>query len=253
MYTLDRRGGEESRIVRSFYDDLFAQGWLDGWQDNCPPNSNPNYLHPWRLLGLGPGVGRTPKPRVLDVGCGSGGFISVVSNEASGFGIDLSFSALKYGRTKLRNVGFAQASATSLPFRDSSFDIVTCIGSLEHFPDMELALLEMRRVLTEDGRILIHVPNLMSSQTMLRYMISRKGPSSDQILERYALQGDWQELFEKCGLHVMSFSGYNYPLRLRDHTSSLRQFVSAALRKALETCSPDHMKLLFNYVLVKHE
>ncbi len=48
----------------------------------------------------------------------------------------------------------------SLPFDDESFDLVTCLGSLEHFPDPAASAKEMKRVLKPGGEALIFVPNL---------------------------------------------------------------------------------------------
>lgn len=77
------------------------------------------------------------KPRIiLDVGCSSG----AVMNYANIFfdpilvcGIDISRRAISIGKKKYKNLSFIRASATNLPFRKGTFDLVTCFNFLEHF------------------------------------------------------------------------------------------------------------------------
>lgn len=81
--------------------------------------------------------------RCLEVGSGRGVFQDLVDDYT---GIDLSESVASNYRKP-----FCAASAESLPFPDSSFDVIWSITVLEHIPDPEQALREMRRVLKFDG------------------------------------------------------------------------------------------------------
>jgi SAM-dependent methyltransferase len=83
----------------------------------------------------------------LEVGCGSGLLQDVTDRYV---GIDLSLSA---GRFLHRP--FVQASATQLPFPDSAFDAVWSIWVLEHVPNPEQALQEIRRVVRDGGYVLL--------------------------------------------------------------------------------------------------
>lgn len=113
------------------------------------------YLHSkvWEYANIGAGE------KVLDVGCGSGGFVSQFEYW-NYVGIDLSSSNVEKAR---RDTGksFAVADALKLPFSDESFDRIICCEVLEHFvPSEQTALLwEMRRVLKKNGIIAISVPN----------------------------------------------------------------------------------------------
>lgn len=53
---------------------------------------------------------------------------------------------------------FVQASGTSLPLKDESFDGVLCADVLEHIPDEESAFKEIRRVLKKDGVLIASTP-----------------------------------------------------------------------------------------------
>ena len=75
------------------------------------------------------------KPRILEVGCSTGYITRYVAQkfDCEIVGVDLSEILIELARDeseklKLTNVSFERASAESLPFVDSSFDIVYEIG-----------------------------------------------------------------------------------------------------------------------------
>jgi SAM-dependent methyltransferase len=51
-----------------------------------------------------------------------------------------------------------QCDATVLPFRAGAFDLVLCTEVLEHVPDPEATLREIRRVMTERGTLILTTP-----------------------------------------------------------------------------------------------
>ncbi len=99
--------------------------------------------------------------RILDVGSGAGQIIrhllatSSPTTEVVGF--DLSWEMLKRARERLRSDRpvFVAADMRSLPFRDASFDCVTCGYVLEYLPDPKDGLREFARVLRPGGTILL--------------------------------------------------------------------------------------------------
>jgi SAM-dependent methyltransferase len=84
---------------------------------------------------------------VLEVGCGRGAFQDLVRRYV---GVDLSERVARYYHKP-----FFCASATALPFHDNSFEAIWSIHVLEHVPDPERALLEMRRVLKSGGLLFL--------------------------------------------------------------------------------------------------
>lgn len=60
-----------------------------------------------------------------------------------------------------------------MPYHDNKFDLVICLDVLEHlaFKDQPLCLLEIRRVLKENGKLLISVPNLAHLNSRLRFFL----------------------------------------------------------------------------------
>jgi SAM-dependent methyltransferase len=100
------------------------------------------------------------RPRILDVGCGTGANIQMLSNFGITEGVDVSSEALDFCRARgLSKV--KQGEAETLPYEDASFDLVTGLDVVEHLDDDIAGLREMRRVLRPDGRVLLFVPAFM--------------------------------------------------------------------------------------------
>lgn len=95
-----------------------------------------------------------PDNRVLDIGCGRGSLIQLMASRVAfrrpPVGVDVSSALLRLGQDDSSRL---QASGTSLPLADSTFDVVTCGYVSQHLDnDGLLALLrEVRRVLTPGG------------------------------------------------------------------------------------------------------
>lgn len=97
------------------------------------------------------------RPRLLDMGCGTGLFLQRRRADCDACGIDLSPQALRYCRQRgLSAVGLADA--TRLPFGDASFDVITAFDLIEHIPDDRLIMAEIHRVLRPGGFLLASVP-----------------------------------------------------------------------------------------------
>jgi SAM-dependent methyltransferase len=100
---------------------------------------------------------KEPRPRILDVGCGTGANLQMLSQFGAAEGVDVSAEALEFCRAR----GLAEVklgTAEHLPFADESFDLVTGLDVVEHLDDDIGGLREMRRVLCSDGRVVLFVP-----------------------------------------------------------------------------------------------
>jgi 2-polyprenyl-3-methyl-5-hydroxy-6-metoxy-1,4-benzoquinol methylase len=96
--------------------------------------------------------------RLLDIGCGTGDFLSVAKSvgwQTVGF----------EPNDKARNLALSKGvelvtETTDLP--DASFDVITMWHVLEHVPDVEAQIKELRRLVKPGGTIVIAVPNFKS-------------------------------------------------------------------------------------------
>lgn len=108
-------------------------------------------------------VGAGPEARFLEVGVGTGRIaLPFALAGYSYWGVDLSGEMLRVLRQKLADrrtgpapVRLARADATSLPFRDASFEAVLMIHVLHLVDDARRALIESRRVLRPAGRLIV--------------------------------------------------------------------------------------------------
>ena len=103
----------------------------------------------------------TDRPaRILDVGCGTGANLLMLSNYGEAEGVDVSEDALEFCRARgLDKVKLG--AAEELPYEDGTFDLVTAFDVVEHMDDDLAGLTEMRRVLRPGGRVLLFVPTFM--------------------------------------------------------------------------------------------
>ena len=110
-------------------------------------------------LPLGPGT------RVLDVGCGDGRHAVAAARDAGEVvGVDLDPERLATAREDYDTYAdgtpgtFLRGDALSLPVADDAFDVVVCSEVLEHIPDHEAAIAELRRVCRPGGVLAVSVP-----------------------------------------------------------------------------------------------
>ncbi|MDD2665723.1 MAG: class I SAM-dependent methyltransferase [Methanocellales archaeon] len=117
-----------------------------------------------------------PGEIVLDVGCGTGNYsIELARMCLKVVGIDTSVNMLKIAREKAEkgelDITFVLGTAESLPFNDDQFDMILLVTTFE-FLDPEKAIVEMKRVLKKDGRIILGVLNKWSLWAFERRMKS---------------------------------------------------------------------------------
>lgn len=100
------------------------------------------------------------RPRILDVGCGTGANLLMLSKYGDAEGVDVSEDALAFCRERgLDKVKLG--AGEELPYEDGTFDLVTAFDVVEHMDDDLAGLREMRRVLRPGGRVLLFVPAFM--------------------------------------------------------------------------------------------
>lgn len=100
------------------------------------------------------------RPRILDVGCGTGANLILLSKYGDAEGVDVSEDALAFCRERgLDKVRLG--AGEELPYEDGTFDLVTAFDVVEHMDDDLAGVKEMRRVLRPGGRVLLFVPTFM--------------------------------------------------------------------------------------------
>lgn len=129
--------------------------------------------------------------KILDVGCGTGHYIEqMLLRQHNVFGNDVAYGMLikskdKYSRIS-QNHKLSLSNIEKLPFQNSSFDAVLCIGVIEYLPDIHKALRELNRIVKEDGIIIISAPNLLSIKFLTDPYYLKRG--AEYLLHKMGLR-----------------------------------------------------------------
>ncbi len=132
---------------------------VDYYQNGTKNNFLQRYWHFNKLKKVISFIDFNPK-RILDVGCASGWFLSEVlkiHKDAKAYGIDVYEEAIDYGSKLYPKINFSVSDAHKTKFPDKYFDLVICTEVIEHLEDPKKAIIEMKRILSKDGRIILEV------------------------------------------------------------------------------------------------
>jgi len=102
--------------------------------------------------------------KILEVGCGAGRLTNYLTQKGFNIiGFDISRNLIKDGNTRYPDAMKFLASGDSMPFSNSTFDVVLSFDVLEHIPDVNEHILEVRRVLKKGGLYLFQTPNKLTN------------------------------------------------------------------------------------------
>lgn len=99
--------------------------------------------------------------KILELGCGEGSLASEIKKitNATIYGIDISSTSVRQAKNKGIVAKIADLNF-GIPFAARSFDVVICDQLIEHINNTDLLLKESRRVLRNNGYLIIITPNL---------------------------------------------------------------------------------------------
>ena len=98
------------------------------------------------------------KGRILDIGAGTGEFLSVAKNDGwQTIGVEPSDRAKSIAKSK--GVSFVDETSE---LENHSFDVISMWHVLEHVPDLDKQIKELKRLLKPTGTLIIAVPNFKS-------------------------------------------------------------------------------------------
>lgn len=151
-------------------------------------------------INLAKKINIKPGEKLLDIACGTGHWLKAAATfGADVHGVDISARAVEICRKRLPGAAIEVGIAENLPFPDTYFDTITCLGSLEHFLDQPKAIQEMVRVAKPTAQFLILVPN----SGFLTYRLGLfKGTQQQAVKETIRSLDEWKTLFNHEGLIV---------------------------------------------------
>jgi len=103
------------------------------------------------------------------------------SQQVNLYGIDISPLTCRLAREKNKKINVIQANISGLPFKNSFFDAVLDLSTLDHLPENEIrgVIREYGRVLVKDGRLVL----VFWYPSILQRLVSRLGKAWGQPAE----------------------------------------------------------------------
>jgi SAM-dependent methyltransferase len=149
---------------------------------------------------------------VLDVGCGNGHLLYQLRRQFTELhGLEYSVGRLRQAGINLAGLPFhgVQGSAEEMAsYPDNRFDCLVSADTIEHVPDVYVAVAECFRVLKPGGRLVMNTPNIAFAKKRLQLLAGRF-PSTSQKNE--GLGSDM--LFDGGHLHYFTFRSLGLLLR----------------------------------------
>lgn len=135
----------------------------DLWHEEVARRESTDHSNsPWHRL-VKPHLGDLAGLRVLEIGCGRGGFSKYLLEQgATLMAADYSESAVEITNRLLQGSPRFEscvADIQNIPFERGCFDLVISLETLEHIPRPYKGLSELVRVTKGGGRIIITTPN----------------------------------------------------------------------------------------------
>jgi len=149
----------------------------------------------------------------LDAGCGAGIYIDSLPRSIYAIGIDLFKGNLNKAKERNRWAEFIEANLTNMPLEDNSIDLCLCSEVIEHLPDQNKIMMEIRRVIKKGGHLIISTPSKYSIYEtkefcyLHRFILGTKrflrGNSFKKSYEPHISLQSWKEL--KSRLKIFGF------------------------------------------------
>ncbi len=175
-------------------------------------------------------AGDLSNKRILDAGCGYGELLIEIAKRCPSshlYGVDLSSTRIKETSVKLGKIAIKSGDIQEkIPFEDNFFDFVFCTETIEHLKNPDYCLREIKRVLINNGRIIITIPNatgywpfcylnyldcLIPTRWLKSKLLPYEHPlNTDQPIDTCYSYKEIVELICRNGLQIKKIGGWRY-------------------------------------------
>lgn len=153
-------GGGRQPFLR--YANAGDVNWSDDLETLHEEATRTHFIDVWTRDTVLSAIGPQPAgATIVDLGCSTGyllGDLRASHPDATLFGVDLVAAGLRNAHAAIPTARLLQADVCELPLGDASVDAVVSANLLEHVPDDERALAEIRRILRRGRRGALVVP-----------------------------------------------------------------------------------------------
>ena len=168
--------------------------------------------------------------KILDVACCHWILLrESIQRYLEAHGADISQIACEKAKQLAPTSYVISGNAEKLSYPSSTFDYVTCLGSIENMVNSELALQEIHRVLIVNGKACIVVPNRFWFGDIFQIAFLGKDETPCfQPVEKVASLQQWRKWISSRGFKILDTHRYNKPAKLfsrRFKLRSIRKFI----------------------------
>ena len=137
---------------------------------------------------------------LLEIGCGLGHLVGQLDGEFVTIGMDLNQWALAKSKTVTGSTQLHVGSAEKLPYKDNCYRVVIIKHVVEHLSNPENCILELARVLSKGGLLILATPNLDSLLKPLKgdQWIGYQDPTHISLKP----PGEWLSLLRNAGFTI---------------------------------------------------
>lgn len=173
------------------------------------------------------------RPRVLEIGSGAGRMLHHLHQRGLAVrGVEIDSDLVAEAKHWYPDLPIELTTGVHLPFPDASFDVVLSFDVLEHIPQVDAHLAEVRRVLTPRGVYLMQTPN--------------RWPNSIFETIRWRSLTAWKEVH--CSLHTLGeltarLNGHGFDVQAFD-VPVVNEFYRAKVRRYLGLAGIGLLKVL---------
>jgi SAM-dependent methyltransferase len=112
------------------------------------------------IISVIQGVGLSTSANILEVGCGTGGNLEMLSRFGEVSALEMDAEARKIAQEKTNGHYIIKAGCCpeDVPFQEGSFDLICLFDVLEHIGEDAETLMVLKKLLKKDGVIILTVP-----------------------------------------------------------------------------------------------
>jgi 2-polyprenyl-3-methyl-5-hydroxy-6-metoxy-1,4-benzoquinol methylase len=155
--------------------------------------------------------------RVLDVGCGEGGFGLLLKTQRPScevWGIELIDTVGEIAAKRLDRVLIGDAERCISSLEQSSFDCIVFADVLEHLQDPQKILEIARPVLSPRGVVVTSIPNVRYIRVLFDYLVKKDWNYQDHgVLDRthvkFFTKKSIVRMFDETGYQILYLEGLN--------------------------------------------
>ena len=136
--------------------------------------------------------------KVLEIGCGDGGFSRYLDNSAELWGVEPNEESVCQARLKGYKMlqGDFEANCDRLP--NNYFDLVICNDVIEHMADHDYFLSTIKEKMSSNGVLIGSVPNMRNYRALVELLVRKDWPYMEEgVLDRTHLRWFTEKSFKR--------------------------------------------------------